>query len=953
MRLSRLNIKRFGIFRDEKIEDIGQGIVVIGGHNRAGKSTFLQILRNLGEGFHGIPFKDKAEFEIDADIFLQTNENLNISIKGWAEPKIKAINETGKEFTLKDIYYGLDHFTYKRLFTISLEELQKIPPDLENKEIERLQSVLLGAGLSEMLYLPQIEKEFTDGANKLGGRKGKTNVGDFKHYNKSIKEAIKLKNEAVQEVEEYYHKKEEFNNTEGEIERLKKNIIPQKKMEFTRIETLWNLYEICEEKFYLENQIKKNPVEESISPTVKNDQISLQKIEDFKEGYKKAGDKYRSSLEEFKQQVGAENVEDAKQKLLQNKEKINGFYYALSGLKEKTESIFKQKQEYEKEIDDIRDEMNSVNQGWEGKFERIETINTDQIERDKLNRAVEGYKNACEKIRDLSNNIDSTGEEKQILEMELDAINNKDFRGSLKSYFLWSLIIAVFGAMSASFINLWLGIFIGIAGIGGLIIFFINRSNTARHINEKKEDLYLKLKNMEKTIERNKEEFQQAEKTKDEYFKNLNRYINQMGLEKDISPDMVREYFRDVQSLKGRIEKVKRRETELIQQERELLGRFEELSAVIQEVPAGTFIKIKVNKFEEILEQKEKWFAQVENLKECLNSAETLELSERAREEKKKEISEFCRIETGINNIEDKLAELQQEIEEYNNFKELKKRLEDCTDRILFEIKKGPVKDAFGFQDSNQEEEVKTLEEFYRGFSSNNDVQLALRQVKKELVDLENNLEEIQKKYQRLNHDLKRLSTADKIEKAQKDIREQRANLLPLAEKYAVYRAAKFILGSARERMIEKTKNQSLSQAGEIFSTITRGEYSTILPSDELIKPDFKAVLKNDITQDTVDILSRGTREQLFFAVRVSRIKELDPLPVIVDDSLVNFDVHHLKQAVQVIKDLSSTHQVFVLTCHSEMVKNIAGQTDNAQYWKLEKGRFYPSSKDDLLIHLA
>lgn len=51
MKIRRLFIKDFGIFQNELLEDIAPGLVVIGGHNRAGKTTFLELLRYLPFGF--------------------------------------------------------------------------------------------------------------------------------------------------------------------------------------------------------------------------------------------------------------------------------------------------------------------------------------------------------------------------------------------------------------------------------------------------------------------------------------------------------------------------------------------------------------------------------------------------------------------------------------------------------------------------------------------------------------------------------------------------------------------------------------------------------------------------------------------------------------------------------------------------------------------------------------
>ena len=66
--------------------------------------------------------------------------------------------------------------------------------------------------------------------------------------------------------------------------------------------------------------------------------------------------------------------------------------------------------------------------------------------------------------------------------------------------------------------------------------------------------------------------------------------------------------------------------------------------------------------------------------------------------------------------------------------------------------------------------------------------------------------------------------------------------------------------------------------------------------------------------------LSRGTREQLFLSLRFGLIRELgqrtEPLPVVVDEVLVNFDPERALRAAFAFVELSRTNQVMVFTCH-------------------------------------
>ena len=66
--------------------------------------------------------------------------------------------------------------------------------------------------------------------------------------------------------------------------------------------------------------------------------------------------------------------------------------------------------------------------------------------------------------------------------------------------------------------------------------------------------------------------------------------------------------------------------------------------------------------------------------------------------------------------------------------------------------------------------------------------------------------------------------------------------------------------------------------------------------------------------------LSRGTREQLYLALRFGLVREFgehaERLPVVVDEVLVNFDPERARLAAQSFAALSETNQVLVFTCH-------------------------------------
>lgn len=105
--------------------------------------------------------------------------------------------------------------------------------------------------------------------------------------------------------------------------------------------------------------------------------------------------------------------------------------------------------------------------------------------------------------------------------------------------------------------------------------------------------------------------------------------------------------------------------------------------------------------------------------------------------------------------------------------------------------------------------------------------------------------------------------------------------------------------------------------ASDWFRIITLGEYAGISPGSE---PGALAVLTAKKEPRLVTQLSRGTREQLFLAMRLAlirdRSREAEPLPVLMDDILVNFDPERARAAASAVLTLAGDHQILFFTCH-------------------------------------
>lgn len=163
-----------------------------------------------------------------------------------------------------------------------------------------------------------------------------------------------------------------------------------------------------------------------------------------------------------------------------------------------------------------------------------------------------------------------------------------------------------------------------------------------------------------------------------------------------------------------------------------------------------------------------------------------------------------------------------------------------------------------------------------------------------------------------------------------------RAKLATLVRQWCEVRAARRLVERTR-RVYEAERQPRVIRAAEAyFRDMTSGRYTRVIaPLGE------QTVRVGDDTgrQKTPDQLSRGTREQLYLALRFGLIDQFaergGALPVAIDEVLVNFDPDRAREAVKGFALLAHRHQVIALTCHPWVVDLFRAADPNVRIWDL------------------
>ena len=160
-----------------------------------------------------------------------------------------------------------------------------------------------------------------------------------------------------------------------------------------------------------------------------------------------------------------------------------------------------------------------------------------------------------------------------------------------------------------------------------------------------------------------------------------------------------------------------------------------------------------------------------------------------------------------------------------------------------------------------------------------------------------------------------------------------------LAQKWSSFTIAQYLLKEARVRFEKEQQPAVIRDASAFFNAITGGKYPSILSP---IGTNTIKVIRADGKRMDPDHLSRGTAEQLYLAIRFGYISNFtsngEPLPVIMDDILVNFDPIRAEYTATSINKLTNTHQVLFFTCHPYTVKIFQKHNPDTSLYYIENG---------------
>ncbi len=191
--------------------------------------------------------------------------------------------------------------------------------------------------------------------------------------------------------------------------------------------------------------------------------------------------------------------------------------------------------------------------------------------------------------------------------------------------------------------------------------------------------------------------------------------------------------------------------------------------------------------------------------------------------------------------------------------------------------------------------------------------------------ELTRKLEQIERELQQRSEDLGRVKQelATLVEdrtgtRLRRELANARLQLQQTMTQWVATETAADAITGLRSHLERDGQTRVLQLASEFLAEFTEGRYRRIWsPIDRQ-----QLLIEDEAGQSfTVDVLSNGTREQLFLSIRLALVEQFAEdgieLPLILDDVLVNFDHQRTAAVVETLHRFAERgHQVLLLTCH-------------------------------------
>jgi uncharacterized protein YhaN len=896
MEIKEIQVDRFGVFFNKNIKGLSSGLNIIYGPNEFGKTTLLEFIRRMLFGFPRKSSKVNQYKPVNGGqasgilkCVLASQQLISIvreeENKDGPVIRSESVENRGQPYLDSLLGYATKE-VFKNLYAFTIDELH----DIESLRDEQIKGRIYGAGMGlGEISLREIEQEIDKNCIEIFRPRGRARIGI----------ALSQVNEVEKEIGEAQENLKKFNELTKELVKLddEKSIL------------IKSIDDLGLRKKLLETKQELFPVVIEILSAVQ-EVGRIKNIAEFPDNGMSKMSSIQSEKQNLLQKISEEERVYDELKINLNNLVVNGALLNHEGDVLFLQQSLKEIQSITKDEVKIKKESNNIN---EKIIDGINEMGIDWTERQvvKLELSEVEKKEIQEFYIQLSESRqrETSAKDKHSLHQEHREANKpKPQKPDLpwKEILPYGIIVVGFFGMitgSITFNYYFLGIGFFMVCFGALLR---NKFLVKPKPKEEPAD------NLGITLEKNLKE---ASEIREAVFRGWHLWLKEKDLNEHLSPLAVEKLNDKASAVKIRMtqrEGLDERLSDMTRTVEEVSRRIEKIIPHLKNyiVDSDVYTNIQVigrHADESRLAREKKQNLEIQSQ----GVIEKIDKLKNKVTEKNNELLLFLRS-VGVEDEKSFIAK--------NNIGERKKYL----DGIIYE-KKGYVQSRVGLGNAYEEfvdsVKVSNLEENHQRLEIVSEELRQLNETKDRLLEV------IGETRIRVDY----LVSSEDMSKKQVELEIGRQEIKEYANQWIVNKVALYMLNKARTKY-EKERQPSVIKAAEkIFTHTTQGRYKRIfkpMDSDDILIVD-----EHERTKGLLE-MSRGTREQLYLAMRFGLIDEYEkrsePLPIIMDDVFVNFDDDRNNQIIDRVKYFAKNRQIVILTCHKRTLEAYSAEGANA-----------------------
>lgn len=186
--------------------------------------------------------------------------------------------------------------------------------------------------------------------------------------------------------------------------------------------------------------------------------------------------------------------------------------------------------------------------------------------------------------------------------------------------------------------------------------------------------------------------------------------------------------------------------------------------------------------------------------------------------------------------------------------------------------------------------------------------------------DVTEEIDELQQQVAKLQVQLDNLADSTAVFEVKQELANTETNFVNSSQEYLANLLASKWISRSLDLASNERFPKMLNAAKEYLALLTGGRYVNIVLDKKL------TVMRKDGKKREVKYLSRGTAEQLYFALKlafIEQIKDKINLPILIDDSFVNFDDRRISYIKKLLEKISENNQVLIFTAQEKLVDQL------------------------------